>query len=85
MCRCILGHAYDAWKRHLAITELFLKEKYADGTCVLVKVASEDNNSDIGTKRVTRAIFERLTNNIIDKSLPTIKDVKVKTIKTQRF
>ena len=40
--------------RHLDITENFLEEKYADGTCVLVKIASSDNNSDIGTKRVTK-------------------------------
>ena len=54
--------------RHLALTENFLKEKFADGTCILVKVASGDNNSDIGTKRVTKQIFEKLTNDIIDKS-----------------
>ena len=42
--------------RHLEITENFLKEKYADGTCVLVKIASSDNNSDIGTKRVTKEV-----------------------------
>ena len=59
--------------RHLALTENFLKEKYADGTCVLVKIASADNNSDIGTKRVTKPIFEKLTNEIIDKSLRVIK------------
>ena len=33
--------------RHLAITENFLKEKCADKTCILVKVSSGDNNSDI--------------------------------------
>ena len=60
--------------RHLALTENFLKEKYADGTCVLSKIASADNNSDIGTKRVTRPIFEKLTNEIIDKSQRTIKN-----------
>ena len=64
--------------RHLAITENFLKEKYADGTCVLVKIASADNNSDIGTKRVIRQIFEKLTNDIIDKSLRIIKNKKEK-------
>ena len=62
--------------RHLAITENFLKEKYADGTCVLIKVATSDNNSDIGTKRVIRQVFEKLTNDIIDKSLRIIKDKK---------
>jgi hypothetical protein len=68
----ILTHMTRGLK-HLAITENFLKEKYADGTCVLVKIASADNNSDIGTKRVTKPIFEKLTDEIIDKSLRIIK------------
>ena len=59
--------------RHLEITENFLKENYADGTYVLVKIASSDNNSDIGTKRVTKQVFEKLTNEIVDKSLRVIK------------
>ena len=59
--------------RHLEITENFLKEKYADGTCMLVKIASSDNNSDIGTKRVTKQVFEKLTNEIVDKTLRVIK------------
>ena len=58
--------------RHLAITENFLKEKYADKTCVLVKVSSGDNNSDIGTKRVTKPIFDFLTHKLIDRSLRDI-------------
>ena len=58
--------------RHLELTENFLKEKYADGTCILVKVASGDNNADIGTKRVPKPLFDKLTNNIIDKSLRVI-------------
>ena len=59
--------------RHLEITENVLKENYADGTYVLVKIASSDNNSDIGTKRVTKQVFEKLTNEIVDKSLRVIK------------
>ena len=55
--------------RHLHITENYLKERYADGTCVLVKVDSGDNNSDIGTKRVAGALFEYLTDSLVDKSL----------------
>ena len=58
---------------HLDLTENFLKEKYADGTCVLVKITSTENNSDIGTKRVTKQIFDKLTNEIIDKSLRVVK------------
>ena len=58
--------------RHLELTENLLKEKYADGTCILVKVASSDNNAGIGTKRVPRALFDELTDNIIDKSLRVV-------------
>lgn len=67
--------------RHLAITENFLKEKYEDGTCILVKIASTDNNSDIGTKRVTKAIFDKLTDQIIDKSLRKQKQENIKAEK----
>jgi hypothetical protein len=55
--------------RHLHITENYLKERYADGTCVLIKVDSGDNNSDIGTKRVAGTLFEHLTDSLVDKSL----------------
>jgi hypothetical protein len=64
--------------RHLDITENFLKEKYADGTCVLIKVSSAENNADIGTKRVTKPIFEKLTDQIIDKSLRVIRTKNIK-------
>ena len=58
--------------RHLDLTENFLKEKYADGTCVLV-ISSAENSSDLDTKRVTKQIFDKLTNEIIDKSLRVLK------------
>ena len=50
---------------------IWFKEKVADGTCVIVKVDSKENNSDIGTKRVSKIIFEYLTHNLIDKSQRT--------------
>ena len=53
--------------RHLDLAQLWFKEKVADDTCVIVKVDSKENNSDIGTK----IIFEYLTHNLIDKSLRT--------------
>ena len=66
--------SYMTWGlRHFEISENLLKEKYADGTCVLVKIASFDNNSDIGMNRVTKQVFEKLTNEIVDKSLRIIK------------
>ena len=54
--------------RHLDLTENWVKEKVADRTCVVIKVKSCDNNSDIGTKRVTLPIFNKLLNQIIDQS-----------------
>ena len=57
--------------RHLDLAQLWFKEKVADGTCVILKVDSKENNSDIGTKRVSKIIFEYLTHNLIDKSLRT--------------
>ena len=41
--------------------------------CILIKIASGDNNADIGTKRVPRTLFDKLTDNIIDKSLRVVK------------
>ena len=45
--------------------------KVADGTCVIDKVDSKENNSDIGTKRISKIIFEYLTHELTDKSLRT--------------
>ena len=55
--------------RHLSLAEAYAKEKVQDGTCTVIKVASEDNNSDIGTKRVTLPIFTKLTPEIADRTL----------------
>ena len=55
--------------RHLALTENFLKEKFADGTCVLKKVDSKNNNADIGTKRLHAPAFDYLTYPLVDRSL----------------
>ena len=57
--------------RHLDLTENWVKEKVADGTCIIVKVKSCDNNSDIGTKRVSLPIFNKLLTQIIDQSQRT--------------
>ena len=57
--------------RHLDLAQLSFKEKVSDGTCVIDKVASKEINSDIGTKRVFKTIFEYLTHNLEDKSQRT--------------
>jgi hypothetical protein len=43
--------------------------KAKDGTCILVKVASGDNYSDIGTKGVPISNFNKVTSPIVDRSL----------------
>ena len=53
--------------RHLAIAENWFKEKVEDRTCIIVKIESAQNNSDIGTKRVPRKIFDYLTYSIVDR------------------
>jgi hypothetical protein len=35
--------------RHLDLAEHYLKEKTTDGTCLVIKVTSADNNADSGT------------------------------------
>ena len=55
--------------RHLDLSEMWLKEKVADKTCILVKVDSKVNTADIGTKRVDNPLFTNLTNPIVDRTL----------------
>ena len=55
--------------RHLDLTEMYVKEKVEDKSIKLIKVASGDNTSDLGTKRLALPIFNKLTSKIIDKSL----------------
>jgi hypothetical protein len=55
--------------RHLDLTECWIKEKVADKTCVIIKVESKHNNSDIGTKRVPLSVFNTLTYPLVDRSL----------------
>ena len=57
--------------RHLDLSECWLKEKVHDKTCVLKKVESRNNNSDIGTKRVPQYVFNALTNQLVDRSQRT--------------
>ena len=62
--------------RHLDLTENYLKEKFADGTCILKKVDSKNNNADIGTKRLQSPAFDFLTYPLVDRSLREDKKIK---------
>ena len=57
--------------RHLHLAKLQFKEKIADGTGIIVKVYSKENNSNIGTKRVPKYTLSYLTHNFVDRSLRT--------------
>ena len=57
--------------RHLDLALLWFKEKVADGTCIIEKVDSKENKSDIGTKRVPKHTFDYFTHNLVDRSLRT--------------
>ena len=55
--------------RHLDLAELLVKEKVDAQEIKLLKDASADNISDLGTKRLESALFNKLTSHIIDKTL----------------
>ena len=57
--------------RHLELAQLWFEWNVADGTCIIEKVDSKENNSDIGTKRVPKFIFEYVIHKLGDKSLRT--------------
>lgn len=53
--------------RHLDLAQLRFMEKVADGSCVVKTEVSVHNDSDSGPKRVSKIIFEFLTNKLVDK------------------
>ena len=55
--------------RHLDLAELLIKEKVKAKGSKLLKVASADNTSDLGTKRLALPLFNKLTSRIMDKTL----------------
>ena len=55
--------------RHLDLAEMLIKEKVESKEIKLLKVASADNTSDIGTKRLALPLFNKLTSRIMDTSL----------------
>ena len=53
--------------RHLPLAENWFKEKVNDKTCVVLKVPTQDNNADIGTKRLEGGLFNKLTSQLVDR------------------
>ena len=52
--------------RHLDLAELLIKEKVDAKEIKLLKVASADNTSDLGIKRLALPLFNKLMSRIID-------------------
>ena len=57
--------------KHLELAEMLIKIKVEEKVINLIKVASLDNTSDLGTKRLALPLFNKLTSRIIDKLLRT--------------
>ena len=55
--------------RHLDLEELLIKVKVDAKEIKLLKVASADNISDLGTNRLALQLFNKLTSRIMDKTL----------------
>jgi hypothetical protein len=55
--------------KHIELTDSWIKIKVKDKTCLLVKIGTENNNADIGTKRVSQSLFNALTHKLVDKQL----------------
>ena len=55
--------------RHLDLADLLIKEKVDAKEIKLLKVASADNTSALGTKRLALPLFHQLMSRIIDKTL----------------
>ena len=55
--------------RHLDLAEVFIKEIVDAKEIKLLQVASADNTSDLGTKRLALQLFNKLSWRIVDKSL----------------
>ena len=55
--------------RHLPLAENWFKEKVHEGVCIIEKVPTQDNNADIGTKRLELPLFQKLSSQLVDRTL----------------
>ena len=68
VCASEIPH-FTRGMRHFDLAELLINEKVESKGIKLLKVASADNTSDFGTKRLALPLFNKLTSRIINKSL----------------
>ena len=55
--------------RHLPLAENWFKEKVHEGVCIIENVPTHDNNADIGTKRLELPLLQKLSSQLIDRTL----------------
>jgi hypothetical protein len=53
--------------KHIETIDGWVKDKVADKSCMLVEISTENNNADIGTKRVPQSLFNALTHRLVDR------------------
>jgi hypothetical protein len=51
--------------KHLDLNEMYFKEKQAEGVIKVVKIHTDDNKADLGTKRVGWPIFAKVVSSIM--------------------
>lgn len=51
--------------KHLDLNKMFFKEKQAEGVIKVVKIHTNDNKADLGTKRVGWPIFSKVVSSIL--------------------
>ena len=53
--------------KHIDTIDGWVKDKVADKTCIIVKISTENNNTEISTKRVPQSLFNSLTHRLVDR------------------
>ena len=69
MCVCLKNTTHDKRNASSGLSRASYQEKVDAKEIKLLKVASADNTSDLGTKRLALPLFNKLTSRIIDKTL----------------
>ena len=66
----------DALKKHSGVRFHWIRELIADGLIELKHVSSEDNQSDLFTKPLSRIIHERLRDKVMNNSEEKLSESK---------
>ena len=64
----------DALKKHSGVRFHWIRELIADGLIELKHVSSQDNQSDLFTKPLSRVIHERLRDKVMNSTRIKLKD-----------